>query len=74
MQQGVVYTPICPFHHLNLIRKNIEIIKDMALNLFEKIVLFKSLRNRKRRNKGNFTSKSNSNKLKLCGSILSNFK
>ena len=31
------------------------------------IVLFKSLRNSKRRNKGNFTSKSNSNKIKLCG-------
>ena len=32
-----------------------------------KLVLFKSLRNSKRRNKGNFTSKSNSNKIKLCG-------
>ena len=32
-----------------------------------KIVLFKSLRNSKRRNKGNFTSESNSNKIKLCG-------
>ena len=32
-----------------------------------KIVLFKSLRTSKRRNKGNFTSKSNSNKIKLCG-------
>ena len=31
------------------------------------IVLFKSLRNSKRRNKGKFTSKSNSNKIKLCG-------
>ena len=31
------------------------------------IVLFKSLRNSKRRNKLNFTSKSNSNKIKLCG-------
>ena len=31
------------------------------------IVLFKSVRNSKRRNKGNFTSKSNSNKIKLCG-------
>ena len=31
------------------------------------IVLFESLRNRKRRNKGNFTSKSNLNKIKLCG-------
>ena len=30
------------------------------------IVLFKSLRNCKRRNKWNFTSKSNSNKIKLC--------
>ena len=33
---------------------------------FHTIVLFKSLRNSKRRNKGNFTSKSNSNKIKLC--------
>ena len=32
-----------------------------------KIVLFKSLRNSKRCNNGNFTSKSNSNKIKLCG-------
>ena len=32
-----------------------------------KLVLFKSFRNSKRRNKGNFTSKSNSNKTKLCG-------
>ena len=31
------------------------------------IVLFKSLRNSKRRNKGNVTLKSNSNKIKLCG-------
>ena len=31
------------------------------------ILLFKSLRNSKRRNKGNLTSKSNSNKIKLCG-------
>ena len=31
------------------------------------IVLFKTLRNSKRRNKGNFTSKSNSNLIKLCG-------
>ena len=31
------------------------------------IVLFKSLRNSERRNKGNFTSKSNSNKINLCG-------
>ena len=31
------------------------------------IVLFKSLRNSKRRNKGNFTSESNSNKIKLFG-------
>ena len=31
------------------------------------IILFKSLRNSKRLDKGNFTSKSNSNKIKLCG-------
>ena len=36
------------------------------VNLFT-IVLFKSLRNSKRRNKVNFTSKSNSNKIKLRG-------
>jgi hypothetical protein len=33
----------------------------------KKIVLFKSIRNSKRRNKGNFTSKYNSIKIKLCG-------
>ena len=38
----------------------------MQVNCVE-IVLFRSLRNSKRRNKGNFTSKSNSNKKKLCG-------
>ena len=32
-----------------------------------KIVLFKSIRNSKRRNKENFESKYNSNKIKLCG-------
>ena len=32
-----------------------------------KTVLFKSLKNCKRRNKGNFTLKSNSNKIKLFG-------
>ena len=36
-------------------------VKDVA------IVLFKSLRNCKRRNKGNFMLKSNSKKIKLCG-------
>ena len=30
-------------------------------------VLLKSIRNSKRRNKGNFTSKSNSHKIRLCG-------
>ena len=30
-------------------------------------VIFKSIRNGKRRNKGNFTSKSNSNKIKFSG-------
>ena len=35
------------------------------------IVLIKSLRNSKRRNKENFTLKSNSNKIKLCGATLS---
>ena len=32
-----------------------------------RIVLFKSIRNSKRRNEGNFTLKSNLNKIKLCG-------
>ena len=32
-----------------------------------KIVLFKSIRNSKRRNKGNYKSKSYLNKIKLCG-------
>ena len=50
-----------------------EGIKDRTNQRFEKekqtsrdIVLFKSLRNSKRRN-GNFTWISNSNKIKLCG-------
>ena len=34
--------------------------------MFYKIVLFKSLRNCKRRNKGYFTLKSNSNNIMLC--------
>ena len=33
----------------------------------EKYIIFKSLRNCKRRNKGNFMLKSNSNKIMLCG-------
>ena len=33
----------------------------------QEIVLFKSSRNSERRNKGNIRSKSNSNKIKLCG-------
>ena len=36
-------------------------------NAFLEIVLFESLSNCKRRNKGNFTSKSNSNRIMLCG-------
>ena len=36
------------------------VVKDVT------IVLFKSLRNCKRRNKGNFMSKSNANKIMLC--------
>ena len=36
--------------------------EDLTINS-----IFKSLRNSKRPNKGNFTSKSNSNKIKLCG-------
>ena len=39
------------------------------------IVLFKSLKNSKRRNKGNFTSKSNSNQDKVVwGATFSGFK
>ena len=41
--------------------------KGKDIFLFMISVLFKSIRNSKRRNKGNFTSKSNSNKIKLCG-------
>jgi hypothetical protein len=33
------------------------------------IVLFESLRNCKRRNKGNFTLKSNSNNIMMCGEL-----
>ena len=40
---------------------------EMRKNTQWEIVLFKSLRNNKRRNKGNFTSESNLNKIKLCG-------
>ena len=40
--------------------------KDYKNSSISKIVLFKSIRKCKRRNKGNFTSKSNSNKIKLC--------
>ena len=39
-----------------------------------KIVLFKSLRNCRRHKKGNFTLKSNSNDIMLCGATLSWFK
>ena len=38
-----------------------------VVHIIQVIVLFKALINSKRRNKGNFTSKSNSNKIKLCG-------
>ena len=34
---------------------------------YKSLVLFKSPGNSKRRNKGNVMSKSNSNKIKLCG-------
>ena len=34
---------------------------------YKKISTFKSLGNRKRRNKGNFMLKSNANKIMLCG-------
>ena len=39
--------------------------KEILLD--QEIVLFESLGNFKRRKKGNFTSKSNSNKILLCG-------
>ena len=40
---------------------------DRERKIVRKIVLFKSIRNSKRRNKGNFTLKSNSNKIKFVG-------
>ena len=50
------------------LRFNGEILlKNHKLYIKFSIVLFKRLSNSKRRNKGNFTSKSNSNKIKLCG-------
>ena len=42
----------------------------LFINIYQMIILFKSLRNCKRRNKRNFTLWSNSNKLMLCGGIL----
>ena len=50
----------CLFYNIILLSQ-----KEFGLHRFE-IVIFKSLRNSKRRNKGNFMSKSNSNKMKLC--------
>ena len=43
-------------------------IKNCSI-LTDKTGVIKSLRNSRRRNKGNFTSKSNSNKIKLCGGV-----
>ena len=48
-----------------------DILENLTVHFIERekrltLVLFKSLRNCKRRNKGNFTSKSNSNKIMLC--------
>ena len=54
---------MCQIHFYLYHAVNLLLSYDRTL----KIVLFKSLRNSKRRNKGNFTSKSNSNKIKLCG-------
>ena len=65
------------FHRFNCEVKNVRdpnpwlcvsvFAKNTNILCPQEIVLFKSLRNSKRRNKGNFTSKSNSNKIKLCG-------
>ena len=44
-----------------------QIKTNLYLSTVKSLVLFQSLRNSKRRNKVNFTSKSNSNKKKLCG-------
>jgi hypothetical protein len=63
---------ICSHHHtarLFTLRRLLWSINSV-INLKDnvhKLVLFKSLRNCKRHNNRNFTLKSNSNKIKLCG-------
>ena len=49
---------------LHIIPEDVE--GKRIVHFFKKIVLFKYLRNSKRRNKGNITLKSNSNKIILC--------
>ena len=49
----------------SLLRIYLRMYSTLCIN--DTIVLFKSIRNSKRRNKGNFTSKSNWNKIKLGG-------
>ena len=56
----------------NLLFVKIELLSYYNYHIFFsekklKIVLFKSLRKSKRRNEGNFTLKSNWNKIMLCG-------
>ena len=50
-----------------LIREEPIVVALFCKYISQNIVLFKSLRNSKRCNKGNFTLKSNSNKIMLCG-------
>ena len=48
-------------------RRKISFFKSFTISNRLKKYYFKSLRNCKRRNKGNFTLKSNSNQIMLCG-------
>ena len=48
---------------------NLTSYQSICLGYIPKLVLLKSLRNCKRRNKGNFVLNSNSNKKMLCGSV-----
>ena len=55
----------CPTNiHIHILTLSFFSMVEIALR---KIVPFKSLRNFKGYNKGNFISKSNSNKIMLCG-------
>ena len=57
----------CTKMHKCLVGFKLEDLCVTLKKIWLQIVLFNSLRNSKRRNKGNFMSKSNSNKIKLCG-------